>query len=133
MKINKLKYLLVFCPLVLLMACTMRYTPNVYNVKNAPIVTHSHRQPSLAQVGHAIQMAGSGLGWEMHQVRPGYTIGSLNLRGHMAKVGISYNTKAYSITYITSENLMRNGQIHKNYNGWVQNLNKHIQLQLKAL
>ena len=46
---------------------------------------------------------------------------------------IPYSTARYSITYKSSENLQAaNGTIHKNYNGWIQNLTRGINAQLSA-
>ena len=124
-----IKYVFLTAIVLLTASCTLRYTPNIYNVNNATVVTKS-KQPTLTQVGNAISVAGAGLGWAMKPVRSGYTIGILELRNHQAKVGITYTTKVYSINYISSVNLTRNGQIHQNYNSWVQNLNNAIKRQL---
>ena len=52
----------------------------------------------------------------------------------MAKVDINYNTKTYSITYKDSSDLDYDGtKIHKNYNGWIQNLDNAIKVQLSAI
>jgi hypothetical protein len=52
----------------------------------------------------------------------------------MAVVDVNYTPQTYSITYKDSSNLGYDGQsIHKNYNGWVQNLDKAIRAQLGAL
>jgi hypothetical protein len=38
---------------------------------------------------------------------------------------------AYSIIYMDSTNLNNlDGQIHKNYNGWIENLNRDIRVDL---
>jgi len=43
----------------------------------------------------------------------------------------SYSSTSFSIKYRSSINLDEaNGQIHKNYNGWIQNLQKGINTQL---
>ena len=48
-------------------------------------------------------------------------------------VDVKYDTKNYSITYKDSSNLDYTGDsIHKNYNGWIQNLNRGINAQLSA-
>jgi len=51
-------------------------------------------------------------------------------------VDIAYDTKAFSITYKDSSNLQYDAaksEIHKNYNGWVQNLENGIRAQLNVL
>jgi hypothetical protein len=46
-------------------------------------------------------------------------------------VDIEHDAKSYSIKYRDSQNLnFADGQIHKNYNGWIQNLDKAIRAQL---
>ena len=85
-------------------------------------------------VQKAIVRAGVGLGWEMKPVEPGLIVGTLHLRTHMAMVDIKYDTKNYSITYKDSSGLDYDGHnIHKNYNGWIQNLDNGIRSQLTSL
>lgn len=82
----------------------------------------------MDQVRDAIIRAGGGLGWNMKPVEPGHILGALHLRSHVAKVDIHYDTETYSITYRDSTNLeYQDGNIHSNYNGWIQNLDTAIQ------
>ncbi len=105
----------------------------VYNVNNATVVANVNNLSS-EQVRMAIIRAGGGLGWVIKEVRPGELQGTLNLRKHVAKVSIPYNTKSYSIVYQDSVNLNYDGtNIHSNYNGWIQNLHKAIQVQLTQI
>ncbi|MFP5419309.1 MAG: hypothetical protein ACLGHA_09150 [Gammaproteobacteria bacterium] len=104
----------------------------IYNVSAAPVV--ANKSVSMDDVQKAIVRAGVGLGWQMKPVAPGLIEGTLTLRTHMAKVDIKYDTKTYSITYKDSSNLDYSGSsIHKNYNGWVQNLDNGIRAQLVNL
>lgn len=83
-----------------------------------------------------------GLGWEMSATTPDHIIGTLNLRAHQADVDIAYNTRAYNIFYKSSKGLLcgeadqASGQetreIHKNYNGWIENLDNAIRTQFIA-
>jgi hypothetical protein len=51
----------------------------------------------------------------------------------MAEVRVNYTATSYSITYANSQNLRASGgKIHKNYNRWVNNLDKDIQVNLSA-
>jgi hypothetical protein len=60
--------------------------------------------------------------------------GRLALRTHVAVVDIAHDTNSYSIKYRESTNLQaEGGMIHKNYNGWIQNLEKGIRTQLQLL
>ena len=104
----------------------------VHNVSEAPVV--ANKAVSMDDVQKAIVRAGVGLGWQMKPVEPGLIVGTLTLRSHMAVVNIKYDTKKYSITYKDSSNLDYDGKnIHKNYNGWVQNLDSGIRSQLTNL
>ena len=106
---------------------------NVRNVSNAPVQTSS-KSISLDKVTKAIQSAGSTLGWSVRLVKPGHIDATIHLRKHMAKVAIKYSTKSYSITYVDSENLNYDGTvIHKNYNGWIINLDSGIKQRLSVL
>jgi hypothetical protein len=105
----------------------------VYDVTSAPIAA-SKANPSMDDIGKAIQRAGAGLGWQMQQVRPGQIVGTLALRDHKAVVDVTYDPKTYSIKYKDSTNLNYDGStIHNNYNGWIQNLDKAIRTQLSLL
>jgi hypothetical protein len=77
-----------------------------------------------------IRRAGGGLGWQMEPVRPGVMRGTLNLRSHVAVVEITYSADAFAINYVDSRNLGYDGtSIHKNYNGWIENLERAIAQQ----
>ncbi len=105
----------------------------VYNVNNATVVANVSNVSS-AQVRKAIIRAGGGLGWIIKDAGPGKLVGTLNLRKHVAKVDIPYSASSYSIRYKSSANLGYDGtNIHSNYNGWIQNLHKAIQVQLNTL
>jgi hypothetical protein len=117
---------------VLLAACATTGQP-VYNVTQSPVVTSKATRTS-DDVSKAIVRAGTGLGWQMIADRPGHITGTLKVRNHVAVVDIDYNPKFYSIKYKESSNLNYDGaNIHRNYNGWVQNLDRQIQVQLSAL
>jgi len=104
----------------------------IYNVEQAPIV--AQKSLSMNDVRTAIIRAGSGLGWTMAPEAPGRIKGTLNVRQHMAVVDITHDTKSYSIKYRDSQGLhAKDGTIHKNYNGWVQNLDKRIRNELNLL
>lgn len=115
---------------ILLVSC--RSAP-VYNISDASIASDKSNL-SLEDVSKAIIRAGGGLGWQIQEDKPGHMVGTLYLRTHVAVVDINYTTKSYSITYKDSKNLDYDGtNIHTNYNGWVQNLNKAINVQLRLL
>ncbi len=114
--------------LILLTGC--KATP-VLNIEEAAIMTEAENVSSK-DIAKAIVRAGSGLGWVMKpQKGSNEIIGILHLRKHMAKVSVKYTNEFYSIQYLDSANLSYDGtNIHKNYNGWISNLNNGIQTQL---
>jgi hypothetical protein len=106
-------------------------TVPVRNIVDSPVMIPAGQTSSDAKVEEAILRAGSGLGWVMKKEKAGLIVGTLNLRTHMAVVDIPYSSKNYSILYKSSVNLdAQDGQIHSNYNGWVENLDKAIKAQL---
>lgn len=114
----------VFLPLALI-ACE-RYEP-LRNIDNQPIV---YNMP-LHDVETAILKAGVETGWVMTVEKPGLINALLNIRIHRATVSITYNEKTYSIDYKDSMNLLdESGNIHKNYNLWVDALDQRIKYNL---
>lgn len=104
----------------------------ILNVIDAPIATGKSLQ--VNQVRQAIVTAGSALGWKIVDSKPGLLEGTLRLRDHTAVVEIPFTTGKYSIVFKSGVNLNeKDGQIHKNYNGWVQNLEKSINAALASL
>ncbi len=115
--------------LVALAITACNHATNVYNVEGA-----GYNIDALdgSQAEQAIKTAGTKLGWNMAKLEPGLIRGTLNLRKHVAVVDISYDGRGYSIDYVDSENLKydeETGQIHKNYNSWIQNLERQIRLE----
>lgn len=110
-------------------------TPHaVRNINAEPVVGPAGRAVSMDEVGKAILRAGGTLGWQMKQVEPGYILGTLKLRSHVAVVDVRYTTQNYSIKYKDSTNLNYDGtNIHSNYNGWISNLDRAIKTQLANL
>ena len=106
----------------------------IQNVANAPIILPPGKSVTMNDVTTAIMRAGTQLGWQMQPEGPGRMTGRIALRAHLAVIEIEHDTKSYSIKYRDSTNLdARDGMIHKNYNGWIQNLDKSIRTQLQLL
>ena len=127
-----LKVILSSALVILLAGCA---AVPVHNVENAPVNT-SNTNYDLSDVTKAIQRAGTGLGWQMKEVTPGHIVATLALRTHVAIVDITYSLDDYSINYKDSTNLHYDAgknTIHKNYNGWIQNLTNAINAQLISL
>jgi hypothetical protein len=108
-------------------------TMPINNVSEAPVTTATGKQLTDTQVREAIVRAGAALGWQMKEESPGMLVGTLQLRKHTAVVAIPYTPRTYSVQYRSSTNLEeKGGMIHKNYNGWIQNLTRGINAQLSA-
>ncbi len=132
MKIAHLKRVAFVAMIVLTMGLIGCVTQPVYNVENSPINASS--SVSTAKIKKAIISAGAERGWAMKEVKPGLIVATLFARKHKAVVDIHYNTKSYSITYKDSVALKYDGSsIHKRYNGWIQNLDRQIQIRLSSL
>lgn len=105
----------------------------ILNVDQAAITNASGKPLSREQVRGAIVRAGAALGWQMKDEGANKLVGSLQLRTHSAVVEIPYSANNYSIKYRSSTNLdEQGGNIHKNYNGWIQNLTRGVNAQLSA-
>src|SRR6185369_16814923 len=106
----------------------------IRNIVNAPIPPNP--AATMENLQKAMIRARGALGWKMTPKGPGKIEGVLEIRKHQAIVDITYDTKAYSVTYRTSTNLDYNEvtkTIHSNYNGWIQNLDKGIRAQVTTL
>jgi hypothetical protein len=116
---------------LILAACT---TVPIMNVDNAAVPTVSGKSMTKEQVRAAIIRAGGALGWQMKDEGPEKLVGTLVLRTHTAVVEIPYSATNFSIKYRSSIDLNESGgNIHKNYNGWIQNLHKGINTQLSLV
>jgi hypothetical protein len=122
-----------FAALVFALALAGCNTMPIQNVSDAPVTSASGTPLSNEQVRGAILRAGSTLGRQMRDDGPNKLMGTLQLRGHMAVVEIPYTSRSYSVKYRSSTGLdEKDGNIHKNYNGWIQNLTRGINAQLSA-
>lgn len=123
------RWAIVVVGVLLLASCR---TAPIYEVEGATF--NSNEPHSLDEVTDAIQRAGTQLGWQMREERPGLILGTLNVRTHQAIVEIPYDTDSFAIHYQDSTNLDHDGDtIHSNYNGWVQNLERQIRAEVSAL
>lgn len=127
----KPNFLVIVTTVLLLVLAGCRSNP-IMNIEDAPIeISEKHTSKDIKK---AIIRAGVGLGWNMKSKKPGHIRGTLFLRSHVAIVDIKYTKKSYNITYKDSQNLNYDGtNIHKNYNSWVRNLNRRIQVQFSMI
>ena len=84
------------------------------------------------QVRDAIVRAGTSIGWKMNAASPGLVTASWMTRSHSVTVDIPYTANEYTIKYRESTNLnAKNGEIHSNYNRWVDRLNRNIAAEIR--
>ncbi len=127
-KITKNLFILTFI-ILLTNGCGIN---KVYNVPTKKFV----QKPKNQSVYNSIIESGKFLGWNMKQTNKNTIIGKLVIRDHIAKVKIAFNENSYSINLLEAHNLNYNkaeNSIHKNYNGWVKNLENQINARLTTL
>lgn len=88
-------------------------------------------------VSKAIRLGAAQRGWVVSRQDPGFMEVTLNIRSHVAKVGVTYDTSVIKIRYLDSSNLdyrVKKGvaRIHGNYLKWVNNLARDISVQLQS-
>ena len=113
-------------------ACASSSVP-VRNYQAVAIAAKTN--PSLDQIGKAIVAGSAAAGWQANEVRPGVIVATHKIRNHFAIVDIAYTSNAYNITFKEGDpGLKFDGtNIHQNYNGWVENLEKVIRAHVNAL
>jgi len=129
MIVNRLRALWVLPVALLLMAATPLVDP-------APIAVPAGLDDKA--VAKAIRLGGAQRGWLVTRQDPGAMELTLNIRTHMAKVGVKYDTRSIQLTYLDSTNLdyeekKGNRYIHRNYPKWVNNLANDITVQLSLV
>lgn len=126
--------LLVLLPMVVVLSGWFRTGPLV-NPDPIPVPDGL----TMKDVRKAIKAGMVERGWGLEKDKPGEIIAVLHIRKHMAKVRIQYDTRQVRITYLDSKNLKYKKKddgteiIHKNYNGWVQNLAGDIRKALSKI
>lgn len=122
---NKKATLALLVAAVLITGCASRTAP-IQNVSQTVAQSYSDQQ-----MQRAIVEAGAANHWVISPAGPGVMNGLLAERGHTANIRITYTANSYRIDYVSSTNLKADsGQIHRNYNRWIQNLNQGIQTRL---
>ena len=123
---NRFRALLVLPVALLLMAATPLVDP-------APVPVPAGLDDKA--IAKSIRLGGAQRGWLVTRQEPGVMELTLNIRTHMAKVGVKYDTKSIQFTYLDSTNLdyeekKGNRYIHRNYPKWVNNLVNDVSVQL---
>ncbi|EAA8386706.1 hypothetical protein OZ379_000692 [Salmonella enterica] len=123
---NWMKWLAAFAVVGALAGCAR--TAPIDNIQSTVSAGHTE-----AQVKNAILKAGAQRQWIMNDAGPGVIKARQQNRDHIVEVRITYSATGYSIKYDSSLNLLASGgKIHKNYNRWVRNLDKDIQINLAS-
>jgi len=124
---------LKFAAVALVIALAGCSTQPIQNVDQAAVTNAAGKPLTREQVRSSIVRAGAALGWQIADETPNRLVGTIQLRKHTAVVEIPYSAAGYAIKYRSSTNLdEKDGKIHKNYNGWIQNLHRGINAQLSA-
>jgi hypothetical protein len=123
---NRFRALLILPVALLLMAATPLVDP-------APVPVPAGLDDKA--IAKSIRLGGAQRGWLVTRQDPGAMELTLNIRTHMAKVGVKYDTKSIQFTYLDSTNLdyevkKGNRYIHRNYPKWVNNLVNDVSVQL---
>ena len=129
LKIKSILLVVLAVTLLPLGACASRQEP-IYNVTNHPIP--AAQKLSSDDVAKAIIAGGARTGWQIGPNADGSLTGTIDVRGkHHATVTIAYSQTNYTVTLVSSTNLLQEGNlIHRNYNRWVRDLEKNIDDQL---
>ncbi|MBT9488859.1 MAG: hypothetical protein IV093_15255 [Rubrivivax sp.] len=128
-----MKFVSTVAVLAAVLALTGCNSVPIMNVSEAAVSSASGNALRPDQVRAAIVRAGTALGWQMKDEGTSMLVATLQLRTHTAVIEIPYSSKSYSIKYRSSVDLdEKGGNIHKNYNGWIQNLTRGINAQLTA-
>lgn len=113
----------------------------IMNLENNAIVTSSGKELTLEAIAQAIRAAGASqpYPWTASGESPGVVQLTTLVRGkHTVVVNVTFDTRTYSINYVSSIDMnykVKNGKelIHPFYNNWVQELRQGIDAELNKL
>ncbi|MEX2451660.1 MAG: hypothetical protein WD407_12455 [Rhodospirillales bacterium] len=114
----------VFAICLVLSACVKYH--DFYNVKDA-LLPSAASQMSQDDLDKAVIKAATMRGWVARVISSGLLRAEIAKRRHRAAIEIRISQNALSIKNISTENLTdEDGQVHRNYNRWVRNLESDI-------
>jgi len=125
MKVIKLATL----ALILALATTGCGTTKIVNVPAQNVA----KQMSQKEMHDAIYRAGISRGWSMADASANVLHATYAKRGFTVTIAVKYSPSSYSINYVSSQGLKYNPTtqtIHKNYNSWIVNLKKQINMEV---
>ncbi|WP_417822318.1 hypothetical protein [Terasakiella sp.] len=121
---------LVIIACLILSGCFGRLQP-VYSVMSHPIPSTA-KSMSLKKISDVIELSAMNRKWLVEKQSPGLLKLTFRKKTHVAVVEVSFDQSSYSIKYLNSVDLLYNGgSIHRNYNRWVANLEKDIEMNLQ--
>lgn len=124
---SKIWTLLAAAALCLTFSAGCARTADIYNPTSPVEVNLTHKE-----MHDAIYRGMMTRGWTGKDISNNVIRATLNLRTHQAVVDITYDQKSYSIKYVSSQNLLAegDGKIHRSYNKWVRNLDHDLRIAI---
>ncbi|PJC85788.1 hypothetical protein CSW98_12065 [Vibrio sp. HA2012] len=123
-----LKIITSFIFILILAGCN-RIQP-VMNIEDTPVAYELQKK----EVKQAIIAAAEARKWMIKDVNKDEMTAEIYVRSHHAVIKIPYTAKYYSLIYVNSANLKYNsGNIHRNYNKWINTLNQDIKRELSRI
>ncbi len=115
--------------LFVLISSTACVVSSKIQTPNYPVATHIETN----QVEKAIMSACMEIGWRAKKLDANTVRATIVVRGkHTVVVDIPFSNSSYKINYVSSTEMDADGKgnIHPNYNKWVNNLARHINKNL---
>ena len=98
------------------------------------IETNQTTAASAAQMKKAIYLAASSKGWRLKEINSKTIQAAYIKNSGSGIIDITYDRNGYKINVNKASTLMdANGNVHKNLNRWIRNLDKSIQQELLKL
>jgi hypothetical protein len=104
----------------------------IQNVENVSVSSVANKPLTRPRVRAAIVARRRGLGWIMKDAGPGRCTARCILRTHTPRCRFRTRRRATASSTSRASTCRSGGKIHRNYNGWIQNLNRGINAQLAA-
>ncbi|SCA56660.1 conserved hypothetical protein [Candidatus Terasakiella magnetica] len=121
---------LVVVACLILSGCFGRVQP-VYSVFSHPVPSSAEFM-SLREISEVIELSAMNRKWLVEEQYPGLLKLTFRKKTHVAVIEVTFDQSSYSIKYLNSVDLLYNGsRIHRNYNRWVANLEKDIEMNLQ--
>lgn len=128
MKNSKLILALILASLFTVTSCASMKVQDMISCQNS-----INQTDDLELIRVAIIKAGLSRNWIVTKENKNEIILTYSARAVSATVSVKYDKDHYTISYVGSNGLLYDGtKIHRNYNRWIRNLDKDIQINLRA-